>query len=76
MKDIPAQKETTGRARKLPVTGTAELTWQGRRLPMIRERNGVWRVRSRAKDFPVDIGLRTSDLPAARRLARDLLDRG
>lgn len=43
---------------------------------MIRERNGVWRIRSRSKEFPVDAGLGTSDLAGARAKARDLLDRG
>jgi integrase len=43
---------------------------------MIRERNGVWRIRSRSKSCPIDAGLGTSDLAEARRKARELLASG
>lgn len=72
MRKTSPNKEGT-RARKLPATGTASLQWEGRTLPMIQERNGVWRVRSRSKSFPVDIGTGVSDLALARQKARQML---
>lgn len=70
------QSKSDSPARKLPVTGTSWVIWEGRKIPMIRERNGVWRIRSRSKSCPVDAGLGTSDLAEARRKARELLASG
>ena len=74
----PLHRKKQGRARKLPVTGaatgTAEIRWDGRVLPMMQERNGVWRVRSRSSAYPVDLMTGTSDLAAAKARAKELLD--
>lgn len=63
-------------ARKLPDSGTAFIRYEGRRIPLVRERTGTWRLRSRGKSFSVDCGLGTSDLTEARRIAREKLDAG
>ena len=60
-------------ARKLPVTG-ARLTWSGKTFRLTQERNGVWRCRSRSKDYPVDVGLGTADLALAKELLRKHLE--
>lgn len=71
---LPDKNQT--RARKLPAAGTksapATVRWQGRVIPLVRER-GMWRLRSRAKDFPVNANLGTSDLATAREAARKIL---
>jgi hypothetical protein len=41
---------------------------------MFRESSGTWRLRSRSRHFTVDVGCGTSDLAAAKRIAKDHLD--
>jgi hypothetical protein len=63
-------------ARKLPDSGTAFIRYDGRRIPLVRERTGTWRLRTRGKKFSIDCGLGTSDLAEARRIAREKLEGG
>jgi hypothetical protein len=63
-------------ARKLTDSGTAFIRYDGRRIPLVRERTGTWRLRSRGKKFSIDCGLGTSDLAEARRIAREKLESG
>jgi integrase len=49
------------------------VTFQGRKYPLVKEKSGTWRMRSRSRSHPIDAGLGTSDLRAARQIALDLL---
>ena len=51
-----------------------EVIVDGRRYPLVKERTGTWRLRSRSKSHPVDHGLGTTDLATAKRLARHYLE--
>jgi len=52
----------------------ASLIWKGRTLPLFKEASGTWRLRSRSRHLSIDLGLGTSDLAAAKRIAKDHLD--
>ncbi len=56
------------------VRKTDAVLWQGRKLPLFREASGTWRLRSRSRHCAVDFGTGTTDLAAARRIAKDFLD--
>ena len=79
MSDTATTTENDTSARILPAAGAklpaagAILKWQGRTLPMTLER-GNWRIRSRAKSFPVDLVLPTGSLVEAKRMAKEKLD--
>lgn len=63
------------RARNAPEVARSEsVIWQGRRYPVVKESTGTWRLRSRSRHHPVDFGTGTTDLSAAKRIAKDHLE--
>jgi len=62
-------------ARNAPETARNEaVVWQGRKYPIVKESTGTWRLRSRSRHHPVDFGTGTTDLAAAKRIAKDHLE--
>ncbi len=76
MSALEKKTEKTAPARNQPTAGTksapAAIRWEGRSIPLIRERSG-WRLRSRSKDFQVDINLGTDSLVEAKKIAKEKL---
>lgn len=50
--------------------------WKGRKVPLVRDNGGLWRLRSRSKYLNVDISTGTVNETTARQVARRLLDEG
>jgi hypothetical protein len=62
-------------ARKTPPIARKEFVlFAGRKIPLVKEASGTWRLRSRSRHYAIDFGLGTSDLNAAKRIARDHLE--
>jgi hypothetical protein len=62
-------------ARKTPPIARKEFVlFAGRKIPLVREASGTWRLRSRSRHYAIDFGLGTSDINAAKRIARDHLE--
>jgi hypothetical protein len=49
------------------------VTHDGRRYPIVKEASGTWRMRSRAATHAIDVGLGTTDLREAKRVALGIL---
>jgi integrase len=72
---MPQQQDSGAGARKLPEIARKFVVWEGRKIPLIRER-GIWRLRSRTKHLRLDVSLGVGTEPAARTRAKELLSSG
>ncbi len=50
------------------------VTWQGRKIPIVKTHGGLWRLRGRTKGAEIDVGLGVKTLPDARRRAKEILE--
>jgi hypothetical protein len=68
----PKPSESTAKAK--PEAKREFVLYAGRKIPLVKEASGTWRLRSRSRHYAIDFGLGTSDLNAAKRIARDHLE--
>lgn len=59
---------------KLPEAARNYVSHEGRKFPLIRDNGGLWRMRSRSKSHAVDVGLGTTNLSAAKIIAKAALE--
>lgn len=60
----------------MPDSARKFLAWKGRKIPLVRDNGGLWRLRSRSKHLRVDVSTGTVNETEARQVARRLLDDG
>ena len=76
--DCPKKTPTKG-SKKRGAAARAErnwVLWEGRKIPLVQDNGGLWRLRSRSKHFNIDATLGTPVLSAAKLKARDVLESG
>jgi integrase len=60
----------------MPEIARKFVAWKGRKIPLVRDNGGLWRLRSRSKFLNVDVSTGTTNETAARQVAKRLLEDG